>query len=77
MMMRCSGQVLRSKIVSLVRNGVSASPGIGGIAGEEPVAMTKRRALISNLSPTATVAASCEARGAFDHLHAEAGEALP
>ena len=45
-------------MVSLVRYGVSARPGIGGIAGDEPVAMTKRRALISNASPTATVAAS-------------------
>ena len=33
---------------------MSASPGIGGTTGDEPVATTKRRALISN-SPTATV----------------------
>ena len=46
---------MRSNTVSLVRCGVSASPGIGGSAGEEPVAITKRRALISNCSPTATV----------------------
>ena len=36
---------LRSEIVSLVRNGTSSRPGIGGIWGEEPAAMTKRRAL--------------------------------
>ncbi len=31
---------------------------MGGTAGDEPVAITNRRALISNLSPTAIVAAS-------------------
>jgi hypothetical protein len=44
--------------------------------GDEPVAITKRRALTSNLSPTATVVGILEARRPFDHLHAEAGEAL-
>jgi hypothetical protein len=43
---RCVTAVLLSKIVSLVKYGASARPGIGGTAGEEPVAMTKRRAVI-------------------------------
>ena len=77
MTIRCSGHSVRSKIVSLVRWGVACRPGIGGIAGEEPVAMTKRRALISIPSPTATVCAVLEAGGALDHPHAEPGEALP
>lgn len=34
---------------------MSASPGIGGTAGDEPVATTNRRALISTSSPTTTV----------------------
>ena len=34
---------------------MSSSPGIGGTAGDEPVAITKRRALISTSSPTTTV----------------------
>ena len=58
MTIRWSGHRVRSKIVSLVRCGVSGRPGIGGIAGEEPVAITKRRAAISIPSPTATVRAS-------------------
>ena len=54
MTMRWRGQSARSNTVSLVRCGVSASPGIAGSAGDEPVAMTKRRALTSKPS-TATV----------------------
>src|SRR5215472_5934071 len=52
---RCSGRAVRSNTVSLVRCGTASSPAIGGSAGEEPVAMTKRRAAISMPSPTATV----------------------
>ena len=55
--MRCSNGRLRSNTVSLVRYGVSARPSIGGIAGVEPVAITKRRALMA-VAPTATVPAS-------------------
>src|SRR6266568_4419528 len=51
---RRRGHSARSKMVSLVKYGTRSSPGIGGTAGEDPVASTKRRALISN-SPTATV----------------------
>ena len=41
-----------------MRYGVWSRPGIGGTAGDEPVAITKRRALISNASPTTTVVGS-------------------
>ena len=58
MTMRCLGRSRASNTVSLVRYGVWSRPGIGGADGTEPVATTKRRALISNRSPTTTVAAS-------------------
>ncbi len=57
MTMRWRGQSARSNTVSLVRCGVSARPGIAGSAGDEPVAMTKRRAAMVN-SPAVTVRAS-------------------
>ena len=52
MTIRCSGRAARSNTVSLVRKGTpsppcsGARPGIGGTAADEPVAITKRRALI-------------------------------
>ena len=73
---RCSGRVVRSNTVSLVRCGVSASPGIGGSAGDEPVAITKRRALISICVADRDGALVLEAGDALDHPHAEAAEAL-
>ena len=57
MTMRWRGQSARSNTVSLVRCGVSARPGIAGSDGDEPVAMTKRRAVMMK-SPAATVRAS-------------------
>ena len=61
-------------MVSVVRQGVDAKPGMAGMAGTEPVAMTNRRAAIST-SPAITVRRD-EARGGADHLNAEPGEAL-
>jgi hypothetical protein len=46
-----------SNRVSLVKYGTLSSPGMGGTAGDEPVAMTKRRAVIF-ASPATTVLAS-------------------
>ena len=51
-------------------------PGIGGSAGVDPVAITKRRARISNSSPTDDRAAVLEFGVALDHPHAEPGETL-
>ncbi len=53
MTMRCSGRTVFSNTLSLVRNGTSARPGIGGTVGAEPVAMTMRRAEIA-CSPALT-----------------------
>ncbi len=75
MTMRCAGQRLRSKIVSLVRYGVSVRPAIAGTAGREPVATTKRRALISK-SPTATVLVSVKRAAPWITCTPSAGEAL-
>ena len=46
---------------------------MGGIAGDEPVAMTKRRALM-RWSPASTVSRLMNWAVALDHLDAEAGE---
>ena len=48
---------------------------MGGTAGEEPVAITKRRALM-RWSPATTVSRRDELGGGPDHLDAEAGEPL-
>jgi len=45
---------LTSKMVSLVKKGTSSRPGIGGIAGIEPVAMTNLRAR-TRTRPASTV----------------------
>ena len=58
MTIRCSGRVARSNTVSLVRYGTASSPGIGGSDGDDPVAITKRRAAISVPSPATTVSRS-------------------
>jgi hypothetical protein len=46
MMMRWRGSSVLSNTVSLVKYGTRSSPGIGGTAALDPVAMTKRRARI-------------------------------
>ena len=72
-MLRASRE-FESRVGGQIRRG--SRPGIGGSAGAEPVAMTKRRALISMSSPAATRRRVVEARRALDHAHAEAGDAL-
>jgi GAF domain-containing protein len=47
MMIKCRGNSRLSNTVSLVRKGAWARPGISGTIGDEPVAITKRRARIS------------------------------
>ena len=55
MMMRCVGPLgeIENGFVGKIRTLVE--PGIGGSAGVDPVAITKRRARISYSSPTTTV----------------------
>ena len=50
---RWPGNARLSKIVSLVKYGTASIPGIGGIAADDPVAMTNRRAATVR-SPAAT-----------------------
>ena len=50
---RWSGLSRRSKIVSLVWTVTSAIPSMGGTSGDDPVAMTNRRAAIT-VSPACT-----------------------
>ena len=64
-----------SKIVSLVKIRRTFEARDRRHGGDEPVAMTKRRALM-RWSPATTVVLVDEAAGGLDHLHAEAGEAL-
>jgi len=45
-MIMLPGFFVRLNIVSLVSNSTVSRPAIGGMNGVEPVAMTKRRALI-------------------------------
>ena len=72
---RCSGAAFRSKIVSLVRKGTSSRPGMGGWAARDPVASTKRRALIV-VPPASTVSGAGEAGVGADDLDAEPLEPL-
>ena len=72
---RCSGSTRLAKTVSLVRYGSRSSPGIGGTAGREPVAITNRRGRIST-SPARTVRGLGEPRLGAQHGDAEPFEPL-
>ncbi len=71
---RCAGHSVFSKIFSLVKKGSLSRPGIGGTAAREPVATTKRRAVIS-LSAGDYRAAVLEAGMILDDGDAERLEA--
>ena len=73
MTMRWRGRSPISDSVSVVKCVVSARPEIAGSTGEEPVAMTKRRALMVDVVDR-NGACIGEARRAFEDAHAKSDE---
>ncbi len=62
-------------MVSSVKYGTPRRPGMAGIIGDDPVAMTKRRALIV-ASPATTVRGSTKRAFSGNDIHAKAREAF-